>query len=152
MPGAYSYWVYLMVKTPSLTLAELADLLGIKPAYGSHDKGTPRPGKKEQVWEWASCKIASDVPEEAPLPDHLESLFAKLPLSTFTGALELPADCELWLNVGVSFETSQVIFASVDLPASWIDRLASTGINISFTLYPDTGQTPEDEIAKAPNA
>ncbi len=125
----------ITVQTPSLSLAQVSELLGLPASEGSWERGQAgRAGQPRGATQW---RFSSGLSGEESLDEHLEKLFREFDLSRLD-RIDLPSDCRLWLSIGVF---SDVAWGSVALAPRWLDLLTGRRLHLEVSFY---GFTDED--------
>lgn len=129
------YIVTFEVSSPSLSLHELSDLLGMPGSPYSYSIGSAKEGSsplRQRVWNCTTWRLDSDLEGRAEIEEHLQSIADKLPSINLDRAI-LPADVSLTLDIAVMFDTAM---CTVLVPAKWIGVFSEYNVNLVASCYP----------------
>jgi hypothetical protein len=98
------YMVSLDVGSHTLTLDEISRRMGAAPSPGSHDKGD-LDHRGSSCFLGSLWRLDSNADDAATIEDHCRSLGSRLPRGQRPQDDDRPADLEIWLRIGVMYDT-----------------------------------------------
>ena len=130
-----TYDASIEIHSETLSLADLASLLGLAPSDESHDRGTPRAGGG--TWNATIWRVNSQVGESASLEEHCADALARALASGLfgRGAGSVPEGVRVVLNVTVFFYTA---CCTVSLPPSCLRAVRSYPLEVEVSCYPSS--------------
>lgn len=126
------YVMALNARSRSLPLAEICRRMGAEPSPDSCEKGDldARGGLCFIATFW---RLDSEAGDEATVEEHCRSLRTKLPPGHPPLHAEPGGDLEVWLSIGVLYDTYTV---SVVLPAALVALACDLGATVEVSCYP----------------
>lgn len=139
------YIVTFEVSSPSLSLHELSDLLGMPGSPYSYSIGSAQEGSsplRQRVRNCTTWRLESDLEGRAEIEEHLQSIADKLPSINLDRA-SLPDDVSLTLDIAVMFDT---VTCTVRVPARWLQVFSQYAVSLATSCYPtDFGDRPQSD-------
>ena len=133
--------VSLDLCTQTLTLSELTARIRRAPSVTSHDRGKRRPSPDggDVRWDRTIWRIESRADDAATLGQHLSSLVAELPPNELSRPGILPGDCQVWISVGIFFDSAMTALA---LSPQDVGVVSAYGASLEIACYPCTPKAP----------
>jgi len=125
------YDVCLVVVSPSASLAEVTEAIGLQPADGSHSKGEAHLLKNRGDWKETVWKHCSDRGREASLEEHLRAVFGEVPADGVARCREGLGNLDVYVSVGV-FSDAQIPTADVSPDCLALCAAFGAGLEVSF--------------------
>lgn len=123
--------VCLEITTPTATLGDITDKVGLKWSGGSHNKGDQRLGRPPfslTIW-----RLNSELNQSATLEEHFGNIVERFPPEKITVLKSIPA-VSVRINIGIF---SQAVNCTVVLSNKCLDLVRQyKGIEISISYYP----------------
>jgi hypothetical protein len=143
------FMVTLNVVSSCLRLIDLTTILAKDSSPGARDKDDPIKVAKVSRSVW---KLASPLPEQQPLEDHIRWIFSVLPPTDLMRRLDGASrsanrdlGIELVISVGVLFDTAT---CSIQLSSKLFALFAGSGIGLEITCYPCLGGEGKETTAR----